>query len=245
MTLLPLHVIGGLTAIAAGFVALFALKGARLHRQSGMLFVYAMMTMAVTGAIIAVSSPKGWSTALGGFLSFYMVTTGLLTSRRREPGVKQIDRWVLLGAVALGITYYSFGLEALSGPTGKKDGYPAAMFFVFGTVTWLSAIGDARVAIRGIQGTARLVRHVWRMSCAMFIATASFFLGQAKVIPEPIRIMPLLSIPVLVVVAMMVYWLVRLRITKRHPLTEHIYSAGGHRPTSGPKCEVRYATTRA
>jgi uncharacterized membrane protein len=214
MTLLPVHVFGGLVAIAAGFVALFTLKGARRHRTSGLLFVYAMTTMALTGVVISVSTPKGWSTALGGFLAFYMAMTGLLAGRRREPGPRKIDRWVLLGAVALGVTYYAFGFEALQSATGKKDGYPAPMFFVFGTVTWLSAFGDARVALRGIEGARRIARHVSRMSLAMFIATASFFLGQAKVIPKPIRIMPLLSIPVLVVVVMMVYWLVRLRMAK-------------------------------
>ena len=35
MSLLVLHVIGGAIAIASGLVALFALKGAQLHRKSG------------------------------------------------------------------------------------------------------------------------------------------------------------------------------------------------------------------
>jgi len=41
----PLHIIAGLLAIGAGAVALHALKGGRLHRQSGMIFVYAMLVM--------------------------------------------------------------------------------------------------------------------------------------------------------------------------------------------------------
>ena len=41
MTLLPLHILGGLTAIVAGSVALSALKGATLHRSGGIVFVYA------------------------------------------------------------------------------------------------------------------------------------------------------------------------------------------------------------
>ena len=58
----------------------------------------------------------------------------------------------------------------------------------------------------------------WRMSLAMFIATASLFLGQAKVFPKPIRLMPLLSIPVLLVLVVMLYWLVRLRLRKAPPV---------------------------
>jgi hypothetical protein len=50
---------------------------------------------------------------------------------------------------------------------------------------------------RRLQGRHRVVRHLWRVCFAMFIAAASFFLGQAKVFPKPIRIIPLLAIPAL------------------------------------------------
>jgi len=53
MSPLPIHIIAGSIAIVAGFVAVFALKGARLHRKSGLLFVYAMLVLSLTGAAIA------------------------------------------------------------------------------------------------------------------------------------------------------------------------------------------------
>jgi hypothetical protein len=59
---------------------------------------------------------------------------------------------------------------------------------------------------------ARLARHLWRMSFALLIATMSFFLGQAKGIPSPIRIPALLALPVLAVLVTMLYWLWRVRI---------------------------------
>jgi hypothetical protein len=74
MTLLPIHITAGALGIVSGFVALFALKGARLHRKSGVL----------------------------------------------------------------------------------KDGYPAMLFFIFGAVTWLAAVGDARMILaNGAAGLAR------------------------------------------------------------------------------------------
>jgi len=39
VTLLALHIIAGLIALVAGGVALYAVKGARVHRKSGMIFV--------------------------------------------------------------------------------------------------------------------------------------------------------------------------------------------------------------
>ena len=152
-----------------------------------MVFVYAMIIMSVTGATIALLKPAGWGTAMGGFLAFYLVTTGLLSSRRRVPGFQWTDLAALLMAVTLGVTYYTFGFQAVSSPSGKAYGYPSPLYFVFGTVTWLAAFGDARLLARGIHGSRRLARHVWRMCFAMFIATASFFLGQAKVFPEEMR----------------------------------------------------------
>lgn len=41
-----------------------------------------------------------------------------------------------------------------------------------------------------------------------------FFLGQAKVIPKPIRILPLLAIPAMLPLVLMLYWLARVLFTK-------------------------------
>ena len=49
------------------------------------------------------------------------------------------------------------------------------------------------------------------MSFALLIAAISFFIGQAKGIPQPIRIVPLLMVPPLAVLAAMFYWLWRVR----------------------------------
>jgi hypothetical protein len=173
-----------------------------------------MLFMSSSGALIAALKPQGWGTALEGFFTFYLVATGLLAIRRRQGDSRRLDLVVLLVAATLGVSYFTFGIEALRSQTGRKDGYPAMLYFIFGTVTWLAALGDMRVLARGIQGKRQLARHLWRMSLAMFIATASFFLGQAKVFPKPIRIMPLLSIPVLLVLAAMIYWMVRMRFRK-------------------------------
>jgi len=209
MMLLPVHIAGGAVAIVAGFVALHALKGAKLHRESGMVFVGAMLVMSVTGALIAVMRPNGWGTALSGLLAFYMVATGLLTMRRRGTGFDRIDLGATLFGLTLGLTYVTFGLQALASPTGMKDGYPPPLYFIFGTVTLLAAWGDIRMMLAGLPGTRRVARHLWRMCFATFIATGSFFLGQAKVFPESIRIVPLLAISAVAPLVLMLYWLAR------------------------------------
>jgi hypothetical protein len=56
------------------------------------------------------------------------------------------------------------------------------------------------------------------MCYALWIATASFFLGPrarvAKVLPEPLLNPALLALPVLAVLVVMFYWLWRVRIRR-------------------------------
>src|SRR4030095_12835780 len=72
-------------------------------------------------------------------------------------------------------------------------------------------LGDRRMLrFGGVQGSARLRRHLWRMCAGLFIASASFFLGPVRRIPEPLRLPALRLIP-FVALATMAYWLWRYR----------------------------------
>ena len=53
-TILPVHILAGTLALVFGYIALSATKGATLHRRSGIFFVAAMVTLSLTGALIAV-----------------------------------------------------------------------------------------------------------------------------------------------------------------------------------------------
>jgi hypothetical protein len=147
-------------------------------------------------------------------LTAYLVITSLTTVRPLATGARWLDVVALLVAFAVGLASLTFGLEAIANG-GKRNGMPAFPFFMFGVVGVLASVGDLRmIRSGGLRGTARLARHLWRMSFALFIAALSFFIGQAQVIPEPIRIRPLLALPVLAVLATMLYWLWRVRIRR-------------------------------
>ena len=208
---LVLHVIGGTVAILAGFVALYASKGARLHRKSGIVFVFAMLLLGLTGAGIAAWEGSVGS-ILGGVFAIYLVITALTTVRPFRAS-RWLDTTLLLIAVAGTVVSLTVGLQTLASPTRTMYGLPPFPYFMFGAVGLVAIIGDVRVIRRGArQGTARLARHLWRMCWALWIATSSFFLGQAQVIPKPIRITPVLALPVLAVLVTMLYWLWRVRV---------------------------------
>ena len=127
-----------------------------------------------------------------------------------------IGRVTLLLAIAIGATSFTFAFEAVANG-GTRKGMPAFPFFLFGVPALFAVIGDIRVIRSGARkGASRLVRHLWRMCFALFIGAISFFIGQAEVFPEPIRIRPLLALPVLAVLVTMFFWLWRLRRSRSY-----------------------------
>ncbi len=209
MTLLPLHIISGLIGIVSGFIAVFALKGANLHRKSGMVFFYSMLVLAATGAVMAAMKNQP-ANVIGGSLAFYLVTTALLTVRRRDGEFHWIDAAATLVAIAVGVLSIKYGIDGLNSAGGTINGVPPGMIFFFATIALLGAVGDIRVMLLGgLAGAHRIARHLWRMCFALFIASGSFFLGQAQVFPKPIRIFPLLAIPALLPLVLLLYWMAR------------------------------------
>ena len=139
MSLLPIHIIAGSIAIVAGFISVFSVKGLKLHRKSGVVFVDALVVLALTGAVIATVRHQP-PNIIGGSLAFYMVTTAFLTVRPRNERSRWIDAGVLVVGIAVGAAAIKIGLDALNSPTGAMNGVPSGMMFLFGTVALLAAL---------------------------------------------------------------------------------------------------------
>jgi hypothetical protein len=209
---LIVHIVGGSVAILAGYVALYAVKGATVHRRSGMLFVYAMLAMAGLGAAIAAVG-KTEGSVIAGVTTCYLVITGMTTVRRPAWWSARLDVGLMALAWVVSATSLTLGVVTAARPSGRMDGLPPFPFFMFGAVALLAAVGDVRmIRSGGVQGSSRLVRHLWRMCWALWIAAGSFFLGQADEIPAALRIPALLAVPALTPLVAMLYWLWRVRV---------------------------------
>jgi uncharacterized membrane protein len=206
--ILPVHILAGMLALVFGYVALYAAKGATLHRRSGMLFVAAMVAMSLSGALMeALKVSRVSVNVIAGLLTFYFVTTGLLTVRRRPQEFPWINRVGALVGFTVGVLAFNAAFGLLS--SGRPETVPC---LIFGIVAMLAAIGDLRmIRAGGIEGPRRIKRHLWRMCFAMWVAAASFFWGPPNRVPELIRIPALQAFAVLLPVVVMLYWLWRLR----------------------------------
>jgi len=172
--LLPIHIVAGGLAIILGGVALSARKGAMVHRRSGLLFVYAMLTMGISGSILALRQSLTNANALGGFMSAYFVITALTTVRPVAVWTRWVNGAALLVAVGLVLVDIGLGLKALGSPRGTINGVPFFMLFFLATIMTLAAAGDVRVMWAGaLRAGPRLARHLWRMCFALFIAAGS------------------------------------------------------------------------
>lgn len=211
------HIAAGTLSLVLGYIALYSPKGQATHRRTGMWFVYTMLVMCGFGFVIAQG--KTWAPVNGSaaLMTAYLVITSLTTVRPPAQPSRALPMVLMVVAFAIGLYDLRWGIEAAGNGGRTSAGIPAFPFFLFGSVGVLASIGDLRVLRTGaLTGTRRLGRHLWRMTFALWVATMSFFLGQAKVIPAPLRIYPLLAVPVVVVLVTLLYWMWRVR--SRRPL---------------------------
>jgi len=215
--LLTLHIAAGGVAILLGTTSLIAKKGGTIHRRAGILFVYAMLTMSISAAILAFHKAPG--NVLAAFMTAYFVITALTTVRRPSSWTRQLNIAALTIALTLALIDITSGYIALGFPRRTMGGVPFVMFFFLATILLLSAVGDVRILRFGApRGVQRLRRHLWRMCFALFIAAGSFFSIRervAKILPQPFTTGPMRALPIVLLFGAMFFWLWRVRRVER------------------------------
>ena len=215
-SLLMLHICSAIVGLLSGFMAMAFRKGSGLHSAAGNVFFVSMIGMAGAGAYMAAFIKPNNGNVMGGALTVYLVSTAWVAARRRERKVGMIDLSLLLVALAIGTAGVTWGFQAAGSHSGLKNGYPAALYFIFGSIALLFAAADVRMIVRGgVFGAQRIVRHLWRMSLTLLFATASFYPGQARLFPKSWRATNLLYVPHVLLIAAMLLALHRVSLRRR------------------------------
>ena len=211
-SLLYMHILAGSVALAAGFLALYAEKGRWLHRRFGRIFAYAMLAMTVSACALALTYRPNRVNAVAATVTFYLVITGLLTVIGRGQNLRGAQRALFAIGLAGSAIGWKLGAMAMGQPNHAIDHIPAFAIFMFAVVGTFGVIGDVRLMRAGaLHGVPRLRRHLWRMTYAMWVATSSFFLGQARHLPEWFRATHLNAVLVLFVFGTLLYRLTAAR----------------------------------
>ena len=224
--LLPIHIAAGGLAIILGAVALSVKKGGTIHRRSGLLFVYAMLIMAVSASILSLLKGRADGNVLAGVLTAYFVGTALTTVRPVSSWTRRINAVALTVAVVLAAGCAFSGARMINTPGRDLNGVPnqtaGMMSLIIGVLLVTAAAGDVRIMRFGMpRGGPRLARHLWRMCFALFIAAGSFFSLRervAQILPEPFTTGPMRALPIVLLFGAMFYWLWRVRGRRTLPV---------------------------
>lgn len=208
---LAVHIAGGGVAILAGALAITARKGGKVHAIAGTWFFGSMLLLGATASILDRISEQPQSGGLGGLLTCYFVATAWVAARRKDGTTGRFEIAACALALGTGAALIWAGLTAIAAPRTVGTG----PIFALAGVCILAGLLDLNAILRRkLTPTQRIARHLWRMCLTFFIATGSFFLGQQDVFPEAVHGSPILVVLAVAPVAVMAFWLVRIRFGK-------------------------------
>ncbi len=202
--------------LVAGCVAILAPKGRPVHRAAGSVFVLAMLTTSAIAAWLAALIPQR-GVVVGAVVLFYLVASAWMTARRPEGRVGRFEVAAMAAIFAAAGVSLLFGLQTAAAPGGRLDGYPPQPLYALAGIAAFAGLLDLSVILRGgVSGVARTTRHLWRMSLALLYAAVSF-LGQQKSFPDWVQGSPALYVLPAAILALMLFWLVRVRVSRTSP----------------------------
>jgi uncharacterized membrane protein len=216
-----LHVSGGAIALTSGTIALFTRKGGYFHRIAGSVFVASMLVMVIFAAYLAVAVPGQIVNLFIAIFTLYLVSTAWMSVRRKQGTIGASEKIALFIAICLCAPFaiLSFQLATGSTPLFKSaipfKGPVLIAIYSFTGLLATAAIGDAKVVLGGgISGAPRIARHLWRMCLGLTLTTGSAFTnGFARLLPGPYHVPPMFFYPQFVPLALLIFWLIRVRFT--------------------------------
>jgi uncharacterized membrane protein len=217
-----LHVIAGTIALFAGVVAVSSRKGGRTHRVAGTVFFVSMLVMGTFADYLAVAVPGQIPNLFIGTFTIYLVTTAWMTVRRKERSAGIPEKIALLVILCLCVPFVILSFQLATGlePSFKSavplEGPVRVAIYSFTFLVAMAAVGDARLVWSGgVTGARRIGRHLWRMCLGLTLAAGSAFTnGLPRLLPKTVHIpLILLFIPQLSSLALLIFWMIRVRFT--------------------------------
>jgi hypothetical protein len=146
------------------------------------------------------------------------VATAWLTARRRDASAGAPETIALAVSLLLWAPFAVLMFQIVSGVTVFKSAFTIEgpiliALCVFAAIMTIAAIGDLRVVVnRGISGTPRIARHLWRMCFGLTLALGSAFTnGFARLLPGPYHVPLAFFAPQLIMLGVLLFWAVRVR----------------------------------
>ncbi len=196
---------------------MFAKKGRNIHVKSGQVFTLSMLAMSLSASVLAIKNVE-YTNIIAALITSYLILTAWRAGQNRKKEIGVFD-WSLMaygtGIGVLGVYLSMILLDLRASQSRALDAFDYFLLF-YTAMTFVGVLGDLWMIIaKGFKGKLRIVRHLWRMSFALWIASGSLFLGQPQVFPKIIQESNLLAVPVVLVILFWFFWLGKASISKR------------------------------
>ncbi|GAB3798495.1 hypothetical protein GCM10028819_19710 [Spirosoma humi] len=184
ISLLITHIATGSTALLVGLIPMFAKKGSRLHNRAGLIYVYCMITVAVTALLLCGLQPfrmmRVFLTGIAIF-SFYLCMTGWRATKQKKTGPTQADKILTYLTLVVSLLMVGFGVYLLLVNGGS---FFPIVFSFFGVLTGVFAVKDVRHLARPTDKMHWFFQHFTRMG-GSYIATftAALVTNMDRIIP--------------------------------------------------------------
>lgn len=212
-----LHLLVGIFALFGGFAAMLLPKGGALHKFSGKIFFYTMLGLCISGIYLTFTRSLQFTFLLAIF-SLYLLLTGWYAMARKGTIVNLFDK---IGFYAISIIGVSTLILSALGENlnwyypPSEPSYPSYLIFV--VFSGFLAYWDYQLlTAKKLFRSKLLIRHLWRMFFALFIATTIFFGGNSNILPAAFRTELILTLPIVTVLLFMLGWLIYFKCLKKH-----------------------------
>lgn len=187
------HILFGFTALLAGFVSLWSVKGSSAHKRSGRVFYYSMLAVSVSALGLSLIRPNPFLFYIAVF-ALFQAYSGYRSIRNKSLRPHILD-WIVLALALL--------TAALMLRTGN------VVMLVFGGIMSLLGLRDLHTFYKVLKGRPLapkqwLRRHIGMMIGA-YIATVTAFIVVNVTDVKPFWL-PWLA-PTALAMPLMIYWM--------------------------------------
>jgi uncharacterized membrane protein len=173
-SLLALHITAGFTAFTTGIIALVVTKGRKGHNSSGLIFVTAMIVVAISAFAMSLIKLNLFLFMIAGF-SLYMAFTGYRFLQLRRMKLAKIASYDWL-ATGLGLFTLLVSTVIIASDFSSTGQGTLIVYAVFGGIMILMIVEDIRLYLKINTKTKSdfLKLHISRMVGAFIAASTAF-----------------------------------------------------------------------
>ena len=205
--LLIIHIAGGSVSLLLGLYILLSQKGNRVHRKTGTVYFYAMLTASLVALPMSYLHPNYFLFIIGVFTSYMLLTGKRYITKKTTEDVHGTD-WLLTAVMLIfGLAFIFFGIFNI-----VKGVYFGTVFLVFGSISLLFVFQDW-INFKGkskIKNTF-LTTHLQRMTGSYIASATAFVVVNNTILPGIVAWL----LPGICLVPLIIIWTRKYKVVKK------------------------------